>query len=68
MQFPHSCILYLRGDNQKKTIEMELLFPDGQTVLYNVPVIRMKWYSIEEIFRMKDDADYRAKLYEEYDI
>ena len=22
----------------------------------------------EEIFRMKDDADYRAKLYEEYDI
>ena len=36
---------------KKKTIEMELLFPDGQTVLYNVPVIRMKWYSIEEIFQ-----------------
>ena len=51
MQFPHSCILYLRGDNQKKTIEMELLFPDGQTVRYNVPVIRMKWYSIEEILQ-----------------
>ncbi|MGN0354409.1 MAG: hypothetical protein ACI4EI_04975 [Muricoprocola sp.] len=28
---------------------MKLLFPDGQTVEYNIPIIRMKWYTIEEI-------------------
>ena len=49
MKFPHSCILYLRGDDWRKTIGMKLLFPDGQTVEYNVPIIRMKWYTIEEI-------------------
>ncbi|MGN0356037.1 MAG: hypothetical protein ACI4EI_13325 [Muricoprocola sp.] len=47
--FPHSCILYLRGDDQKKTMGMTLLLPDGQEVQYQVPIIRMKWYSIEEI-------------------
>ena len=30
MQFPHSCILYLRGDTQEKNISMELQFPDNQ--------------------------------------
>ena len=30
MQFPHSCILYLRGDAQKKNVSMELQFPDNQ--------------------------------------
>ena len=49
MQFPHSCILYLRGDTQEKNISMELQFPDNQVVRYKVPVIRMEWYSIKEI-------------------
>ena len=49
MQFPHSCILYLRGDAQKKNVSMELQFPDNQIVRYKVPVIRMEWYSIKEI-------------------
>ena len=49
MQFPHSCILYLRGDAQKKNVSMELQFPDNQVVQYKVPVVRMEWYSIEEI-------------------
>ena len=49
MNFPHSCILYLRGDDQRRDIGMELVFPDNQVVRYKVPVIRMEWYSIEEI-------------------
>lgn len=49
MQFPHSCILYLRGDAQKKNVSMELQFPDNQVVQYKVPVIRIEWYSIKEI-------------------
>lgn len=49
MQFPHSCILYLRGDAQKKNVSMELQFPDNQVVQYKVPIIRIEWYSIKEI-------------------
>ena len=49
MQFPHSCILYLRGDARKKNVSMELQFPDNQVVQYKVPVIRIEWYSIKEI-------------------
>ena len=49
MQFPHSCILYLRGDVREKTVSMELQFPDNQVVQYKVPVIRIEWYSIKEI-------------------
>ncbi|MGN0356163.1 MAG: hypothetical protein ACI4EI_13970 [Muricoprocola sp.] len=51
MQFPHSCVLYLRGDAQRKAIRMEIVFPDGQMVEYKVPVIRIEWYSIEEILQ-----------------
>lgn len=49
MRFPHSCILYLRGNDQKTNVSMELQFPDDQVVKYKVPIIRMEWYSIEEI-------------------
>ena len=42
MQFPHSCILYLRGDVREKTVSMELQFPDNQVVQYKVPVIRIE--------------------------
>ena len=51
IQFPHSCILYLRGDDQREAIGMKVLFPDGQMVEYKVPVIRMEWYSIEEVLQ-----------------
>ena len=34
MQFPHSCILYLRGSVQEKNVSMELQFPDNQVVRY----------------------------------
>ena len=49
MCFPHFCILYLRGNDQKTNVSMELQFPDDQVVKYKVPIIRMEWYSIEEI-------------------
>ena len=49
MCFPHSCILYLRGNDQKTNVSMELQFPDDRVVKYQVPIIRMEWYSIEEI-------------------
>ncbi|MGN0355968.1 MAG: hypothetical protein ACI4EI_12980 [Muricoprocola sp.] len=51
IQFPHSCILYLRGDDQRKAIGIKLLFPDNQMVEYKVPIVRMEWYSIEEVLQ-----------------
>ena len=49
IRFPHSCVLYLRGDNPKDCMDLKLVFPDGQSVNYKVPVLRMQWYSLEEL-------------------
>ena len=49
IRFPHSCVLYLRGDNRKNCMDLKLVFPDGQSVNYKVPVLRMQWYSLEEL-------------------
>ena len=49
IRFPHSCVLYLRGDNPKDCMVLKLVFPDGQSVDYKVPVLRMQWYSLEEL-------------------
>lgn len=50
IQLPHPCILYLRGENQDTLLSMELVLFDGQIIKYQVPVIRMEWYSLNEIF------------------
>ncbi len=50
IQLPHPCILYLRGENKAKYLSMELVLFDGQIIKYQVPVIRMEWYSLNEIF------------------
>ena len=50
IQLPHPCILYLRGENQDTLLSMELVLFDGRIIKYQVPVIRMEWYSLNEIF------------------
>ena len=49
IRFPHSCVLYLRGGSLKDHMDLNLIFPDGQSVKYTVPVLRMQWYSLEEL-------------------
>ena len=49
IQLPHPCILYLRGEKQVKYLSLELVLFDGQIIKYQVPVIRMEWYSLNEI-------------------
>ena len=49
IQLPHPCILYLRGEKQVKYLSLELVLFDGQIIKYQVPVIRMEWYSFNEI-------------------
>ena len=51
LQFPCSCIIYLRSNKNTLSEEsMDIRFADGQTVTYNVPVLKLKQYSIDEIF------------------
>ena len=43
MKFPRSCIVYLRSTKNTLSEEkMEIEFPDGQRVTYNVPVLKLK--------------------------
>lgn len=51
LHFPRSCIIYLRST--VSTLEKESLqiyFSDGQKITYQVPVLKLKNYSIDEIF------------------
>lgn len=51
LQFPRSCIIYLRSNkNTLKEEQLEIRMADGQFVNYMVPVLCLKDYSIEEIF------------------
>ena len=51
LKFPKSSIIYLRSaknDVFEEVLEVELA--DGQVITYRVPVLRLRDYSIEEIF------------------
>ena len=51
MRLPHSCVLYLRGNSGSAPLVMDLILPDGTTVPYRVPVIRMEQYTKDTIFQ-----------------
>lgn len=51
MKFPRSCIIYLRATRNTLSEEtMEIKFADGQRITYKVPVLKLKDYSVDEIF------------------
>ena len=49
IRLPQSCVVYLRGDNPAVSQNLELILPDGRSIEYAVPIIRMKKYSIEQL-------------------
>ena len=50
MHFPESAVLYLRhGKNTPDEIQMKIVFPQGASVTYCVPVIKTQLYSEEDI-------------------
>ena len=51
--FPQSCVLYLRGKTGSDYLEMDLVMPDGQSIGYKVPVIRMENYTCDALFQKK---------------
>lgn len=51
IKFPRSCVIYLRTTAtmpDEETLEIEM--PDGQVILYRVPVLKLRDYSTSEIF------------------
>ena len=51
IKFPRSCVIYLRTTetmSDEETLEIEM--PDGQIILYRVPVLKLRDYNIDEIF------------------
>ena len=53
MEFPASCVLYLRGKNEAKTLKLNLLMADGTRVVYQVPVVRAETFTLDDIFQKK---------------
>lgn len=51
LHFPRSCIIYLRATKSMLAEEeLRIVFADGQKITYKVPVLKLKDYSIDEIF------------------
>ncbi len=52
MDFPSSCVLYLRTkSNTPETLAIKVNFPNGNSCVYETPIIKVSNYSKEEIFR-----------------
>ncbi len=53
IRFPKSAILYLRsGRNTPDAVQVEIVVP-GDSCTYSVPAIKMKSYSVDDIFEKK---------------
>ena len=53
MYFPNSCILFLRGNSDRKMLGVEMVMPDGSTTKYKVPAIYVGHYTKDEILQKK---------------
>ena len=54
VSLPHTAILYLRSSRKTpKKLKISIEVPGGKHVSYYVPVVRMKSYTIEQIFEKK---------------
>ena len=54
IQFPESCVLYLRHNSKTPDkLKATIHFPDGQEVIYKIPVIKVQNYTADDIFRKK---------------
>lgn len=52
MDFPRSCVLYLRHTKYTKDAEeVEIRFPGGERFHYSVPVIKVQEYTKDKLFQ-----------------
>lgn len=51
LEFPHSFVLYLRsGRNTPEFLEIDMVFPNGQSYLYKIPTMKLENYTKDNIF------------------
>jgi len=51
MVFPHSCVLYLRHNSRtKRKAIVRILFQDGTSHIYSIPIIKVQEYTKDELF------------------
>lgn len=53
IEFPESCVLYLRNNNVPDKLEMEVRLPNGESFTYDSKVVKVQDYSKDIIFRKK---------------
>jgi len=54
IKFPESCVLYIRNHNTVPDYHpLKVVFADGQSVIYKVPVLLAKNYTVNRIFEKK---------------
>ena len=54
VSFPNSCVLYIRSTKTVPEYHCAIIhFPDGNKVLYKIPVIKVSDYDLSEIFEKK---------------
>ena len=51
--FPHSCVLYLRGNRKNNVLGLDIVMPDGRILEYNVPALYVEQYTRDIIFQKK---------------
>lgn len=52
VEFPRSCVLYLRsGKRTPDFLEVELILPDSQMCVYRVPTVKVEHYTKDSILR-----------------
>jgi predicted transposase YdaD len=52
VEFPHTAVLYLRGGKNTESYKFTIKTPGG-SVEYDVPLIKMQQYNLDEIFEKK---------------
>jgi hypothetical protein len=53
IEFPESCVLYLRNDGAPSKLEMEVRLPNGESFTYETKVVKVQDYSKDMIFQKK---------------
>ena len=50
LKFPHQMVIFLDDDPSiPDTVEVRIIFPDGQEVIYRVPTLKIRNYSITDL-------------------
>lgn len=53
-QFPQSCMICVRsGIEQEESLKLQIVMPNGQEALYEIPVVQAQSFSKEDIFQKR---------------